>query len=412
MRKRRILFFTTLIAFSLAGCTSTQVKDEASSSLENAELVAQVERDLEEGKTDLALLELEPLLKSHPDSGHLHGLAGQAYARNKDLENAEKHYSRAIQLSPDDTELLMNYGVFLCQREKYVEADNAFLKAIRDPDNLYRDIALVNAGMCAKKAGELQRAERYFNAALQVNPDSAVALYQLARLSLEVGQPAQARTFMIRYDAIARPTSKSLLLSVLIGDELGDYNLASQSSEKLMELYPNSPEAGSLAAGVAASYMGLPEDQATASSPVVPGADEVVLASMISEPEPEQPTVVDDAVDLRQGQESVRPELGSGNELPGVIWIESQPGSHFTLQLSASSNIENLQKLSTQLKLQQYAIFRFKRDGKEIYALVSGSYADYQQAIQAGDALTRSGYQEQPWVRQFSTLQKLIRATP
>jgi tetratricopeptide (TPR) repeat protein len=308
----------------------------------------------------------------------------------------------------------MNYGVFLCQQEKYVEADNAFLKAIRDPDNLYRDIALVNAGMCAKKAGQLQRAERYFNAALQVNPDSAVALYQLARLSLEVGQPAQARTFMIRYDAIAPPTPKSLLLSVLIGDELGDYNLASQSSEKLMELYPNSPEAGSLAAGVAANYMGLPEDQATATSPVVPGADEAVLTSMISEPEaePEQPTEVTDAVDLRPGQEGVRPELGGGNELPGVIWIESQPGSHFTLQLSASSNIENLQKLSTQLNLQQYAIFRFERDGKEIYALVSGSYADYQQAIQAGDALTGSGYQEQPWVRQFSTLQKLIRATP
>jgi len=416
MPMHRALSLYTVIAFFLLGCTTTGVKQsDTSRNIKDADALAQVERDLEEGKTDLVLLELEPLLKDNPNSAHLHGLAGQAYARKEDIPNAEKHYSRAIELSPDDTELLLNYGVFLCQQEKYVDADNAFLRAIRDPDNPYRDIALVNAGICAKKAGELQRAERYFNAALQVNSDSAIALYQLARLSMEVGNPAQARTFMIRYDAIANPTPKSLLLSVLIGDEVGDYNLASRSSEQLMELYPNSPEAGSLAAGVADSHMGLTKNETRATTTAAPGVNAAVLSSMSS---PEEPSVeaslqaqaaASGGPDSSQPEASVIPEAGSGDELPGVLWIESQPEAHYTLQLSASSNLDNLLELRKRLNLEQFAIFRFVREDKVIYALVSGSYADYQQAIQAGDALSQLGYQEQPWVRKFSTIQNLIR---
>jgi type IV pilus assembly protein PilF len=410
------ILLIAFIGLLLSACTTTGVKQgDSSTDAQDKASITQVERDLEEGKTDLALLELEPLLKSNPNSAHLHGLAGQAYARNDDIPNAEKHYSRAIELSPDDTELLMNYGVLLCQQEKYVDADNAFLRAIRDTDNFYRDIALVNAGICAKKAGELQRAERYFNAALQVNPDSAIALYQLARLSMAVGNPAQARTFIIRYDAIAKPTPKSLLLSVLIGDELGDYNLASQSSDQLMELFPNSPEAGSLAAGVADRYMGLPENESPATTTVAPGVTPAVLSSMLASEEPAeatasqaQPAVSEERV-LSRPETTMTPEQGSGDELPGILWIESQPEAHYTLQLSASSNVDNLLELRERLNLEQFAVFRFVRDGKVIYALVSGSYADYQQAIQAGDALSQVGYQEQPWVRKFSIIQKMIR---
>lgn len=416
MVRNKDILLIAFIGLLLSACTTTGVKQsDTSSDTQDLASIAQVELDLEEGKTDLALLELEPLLKENPNSAHLHGLAGQAYARNDDIPNAEKHYSRAIEISPDDTELLMNYGVFLCQQEKYVDADNAFLRAIRDPSNLYRDIALVNAGICAKKAGELQRSERYFNAALQVNPDSAIALYQLARLSMEVGNPAQARTFIIRYDAIAKPTPKSLLLSVLIGDELGDHSLAAQSSDQLMELYPNSPEAGSLAAGVADSYMGLSENEPPATTTVAPGVNPVVLSSMLASEEPvnaEPPTAqpaVSEGRELNQAETTLTPELGSGDELPGVLWIESQPETHYTLQLSASSNLDNLLDLRERLNLEQFAIFRFVREGKVIYALVSGSYADYQQAIQAGDALSQLGYQEQPWVRKFSTIQKMIR---
>lgn len=418
MVRIRYIFLIVFMGLHLSACTTTGVKQgDSSSSIKDADAVAQVELDLEEGKTDLALLELEPLLNSNPNSAHLHGLAGQAYARNDDIPNAEKHYSRAIELSPDDTELLMNYGVLLCQQEKYVDADNAFLRAIRDPDNLYRDIALVNAGICAKKAGELQRSERYFNAALQVNPDSAISLYQLARLSMEVRNPAQARTFIIRYDAIAKPTPKSLLLSVLIGDELGDYNLASQSSDQLMELYPNSPEAGSLAAGVAYSYMGLPEKGSLATAEVAPGVDATVLSSMLSSEEPAKAvspqvqSAVSEDQDLSQPETAAAPAQGSGDELPGVLWVESQPEDHYTLQISASSKVENLLELRERLDLGQFAVFRFVREGKVIYALVSGSYADYQQAIQAGDALSQSGYQDQPWVRKFSTIQKMIRTS-
>lgn len=412
----RAIFLLTLTVLMLSACTGLKQKD-ADTSIKDAKAVAQIEKDLEEGNTDLAILQLEPLLKENPQSAHLQALAGQAYARKSDIPNAEKHYKKALALTPDAPGLLMNYGVFLCQQKKYVDADNIFLKAIRDAANPYRDIALVNAGMCARKAGELQRAERYFNAALQVNPDSAVALYQLARLSMDVDRPEQARVFMIRYDAIAEPTPKSLLLFALIGDELGDYNLASMSADKLVELFPNSPEATSLSAGVGREYMGLSPSGSSASSTVAVSKGKV-LSSMLSQDAPapqvsQKETVAEESRKIEApGPESVPVATGTSDKQSGTAWIMGQPGTNYTLQLSASSDRGNLLTLAKRLKLEPFGIFGFTREGKQIYALVYGSFPNNQEARQAGKALAERGYKEQPWPRTFSSVQKLIQAGP
>jgi type IV pilus assembly protein PilF len=412
---RAVLLFT-LAVLMLSACTGLKQKD-AGASIHDAEAVAQIEKDLEEGNTDLAILQLEPLLKENPQSAHLQALAGQAYARKSDIPNAEKHYQKALALTPDAPGLLMNYGVFLCQQKKYVDADNAFLKAIRDASNPYRDIALVNAGMCARKAGELQRAERYFNAALQVNPDSSVALYQLARLSMDVDRPEQARVFMIRYDAIAEPTPKSLLLFALIGDELGDYNLASMSADKLVELFPNSPEATSLSAGAGREYMGLPPAKSSVSSTVAVSKGKV-LSSMLSQDAPapqvsQKETVAEESRKIEApGPESVPVATGTSDKQSGTAWIMGQPGINYTLQLSASSDRGNLLSLAKRLKLEPFGIFGFTREGKQIYALVYGSFPNSQEARQAGEALTERGYKEQPWLRSFASVQKLMQAGP
>ena len=414
---RAVLLFTLTLVM-LSACTGLKQKD-ADASVRDAETVAQIEKDLEEGNTDLAILQLEPLLKENPESAHLQALAGQAYARKSDIPNAEKHYQKALALTPDAPGLLLNYGVFLCQQKKYVDADNAFLKAIRDASNPYRDITLVNAGMCARKAGELQRAERYFNAALQVNPDSSVALYQLARLSMDVGRPEQARIFMIRYDAIAEPTPKSLLLSALIGDDLGDYNMASMSSDKLMELFPNSAEATSLSAGVGRDYMGLsPAAGSSATSAAATSKDKVLSSILTPQPELPQQAIQKKAV-VEETQthqiQAVAPKqaaVGSSEGPAGMAWIMEQPGTNYTLQLSASSDRGNLQALRKRLKLQPFGIFSFVREGKQIYALVYGSFPTIQEARQAGAALAENGYKEQPWPRTFASVQKLIQSGP
>lgn len=407
----RYFLLTAVMVWLLTGCATTEQKPGQVSGAEAVEgNVSSVERDLEEGRVDLAILELEPLLKKNPDSPHLNALAGQAYARSGDLTKAKTHYEHALGLTPDDPQLQLNYGVFLCKQKQYVEADNNFLRAIRNPENPYRDIALVNAGICARKAGDLQRAERYFNAALQVNPKSAVALYQLARLSMQVDMPAQARIFMMRYDAIAEPTPKSLLLSTVIGDELGDYNFASLASDQLMENYAGTPEAGSLVAGSGREYLGLqaktrPEDVA---SPVL---NEEVLSSMLVSDvqKPVTPAAVDK--DVPQASVSVMTDNDSAAEMPGVIWIEAQPRENYTLQLSASANIDSLMALSQRLKLEDYGIFRFNRDGREMFALLSGSYADHQQAMEAGAALAAQGHRDQPWVRQFQSIHRLMQSS-
>lgn len=156
---------------------------------------------------------------------------------------ARQHYRDAARLAPNDGATLNAYGTFLCRQGEYAESDKLFRRAVADPFYETREMALANAGSCARQAGDVAGAERYLRQALDINPEYSAALFQMTRLFLLNDEPFRARAFLQRYEASAGHDAGSLLLGFRIEDALGNRREADRYFTRLEESYPDSPEA-------------------------------------------------------------------------------------------------------------------------------------------------------------------------
>jgi type IV pilus assembly protein PilF len=104
------------------------------------------------------------------------------YQRMNDNHMAEKHYSRAKKLAPNDPLVTNAYGTFLCAQGRYADADAQFTQAATSIMNPSPWIASVNAGLCLEKSGQYAAAAGRMRQALQLNPDYVPAKRGLARL--------------------------------------------------------------------------------------------------------------------------------------------------------------------------------------------------------------------------------------
>ncbi|RMG50790.1 MAG: tetratricopeptide repeat protein [Gammaproteobacteria bacterium] len=371
-----------------------------------------IRRLLREGKPDLALLQLEPLLQKAPTDPELNDLAGQALIATGQPEAALAHFDRALQKRPQDPDLLVNRGVALCRLGQRQEAEQTFVRAATLPGMKHADTALVNAGLCARQAGDAERAGRFFRAALQANPRSAAALYHLARQSLVEGRPMQARTYILRYQDIGPKTPKSLLLTWLIGEASGDAGLQRQAAEALVGSFADSEEAVALREGRAAQHMGLApaaappptdaEDAATVADIRPVGAMLSAQVTDADEPTPpaSRPEQAERKTPARKAPvaETQETKLMPAPEVVGLEWLQDQPDDHWTLQLAAGSNMKALQALRPRLdpKGEHSAIVPFVREGSLLYALIMGSYPERARALEARAALPAEFHAARP----------------
>lgn len=88
-----------------------------------------------------------------------------------------------------------------------------------------------------------------------------------------------------------------------------------------------------------------------------------------------------------------------------VIALTSAPASNYTLQLSSSSNYNNLDGWAKQVKLKDYVVYETKRNGKPWYVLVSGIYASKDEAKRAVATLPVDVQAKNPWTKPLSQVQ-------
>jgi type IV pilus assembly protein PilF len=167
---------------------------------------------------------------------------GLLYVRLGDSGKAEEHFERAVKLAPNDSAAQTNYGVFLCSQQRYDEGERRFLQALKNSLYASPEVAYVNAGICAKGAGELDKAETYFRSALRIDPQIGTALFGMSEVNYEAGRFLPARAYLQRYLAIAEHSARSLWLGIRIERELGDKNALSSYAMLLKAEYPDSEE--------------------------------------------------------------------------------------------------------------------------------------------------------------------------
>jgi len=198
---------------------------------------------MQQGKYRQALDKLNRAKLAKNDYAPVYNALGLLHQKLGENEIAESNFKKAIELNPDDSLSLNNYGLFLCQNKRFEEADAIFLEAADKPFYKTPEIAITNAGTCALSNNQPDIAEKYFREALRLNPKISPALIQMAELSYEQYDYLSARAYLQRYLEISNHTSKSLWLGVRIEQELGDKDTLSSYALLLRNNFPDTKEA-------------------------------------------------------------------------------------------------------------------------------------------------------------------------
>lgn len=196
------------------------------------------QRELGRGNLDAAEAEARQARDAAPESGDAWSmLALLAERRGRTAEAGELH-RRAAELAPRDGGTLNNYGAWLCTNGHAAESLVWFDRALAAPGYRTPAAARANAGACAEKAGQLERAERDLRMAIAADPGNAVALGAMARVAFRTGQYMDARAFSQRALAAGAVDPAALLLASQIEQKLGDTAASARYVRRLRDEFP------------------------------------------------------------------------------------------------------------------------------------------------------------------------------
>jgi len=190
---------------------------------------------------DLATAEREAkvLLKDNPDSADAYTLLAVIRSQQGNPAQAGDYYRRAAELAPSQGGMLNNYGAWLCANGFPAEALVWFDRALAAPGYATPGAALANAGGCALKAGQYERAGRDLRQALSLDPRNSYALASMARNEYRQGRYFEARAFTERRLAAAPADPDMLQLASDIESKLGDKAAASRYVQRLRAEFPS-----------------------------------------------------------------------------------------------------------------------------------------------------------------------------
>ena len=203
---------------------------------------------LHQGDIALAKDKLDRALAEDPNNPAVHSARAMLFERMGNPAKADDEFRTALRLAPHDPEVVNNYAVYLCQNGRTDEGVKRFLEAAHNA--LYRtpQAAYTNAGVCLRAARRDDEARTDFNAAIQLRPNYAEAIFQLAALDFDHGQLAAARARIDTYIGTYDATPDLLLLGVRVTRAQGDAVAAQRYARRLQLDYPGSDQARALAA--------------------------------------------------------------------------------------------------------------------------------------------------------------------
>jgi type IV pilus assembly protein PilF len=85
------------------------------------------------GNFGVALEEVRVAEQADSSYSPIYNVAGLIYAALKDDRRAEENFNRALRLSPTDSDVNNNYGMYLCQRGREAEGIKLLMVAVQNP---------------------------------------------------------------------------------------------------------------------------------------------------------------------------------------------------------------------------------------------------------------------------------------
>jgi len=263
MRQRELaLMVAVAIALCAVGCVGRNAKAGVVTTVEEAAPVYAF-RDNNQTRNRLAVQEKLGLARNRLQTGDYASAEEQARAALKkdaksvdaigllaliqgvkgDTAGAGALYRRAAELAPQRGDVLNNYGAWLCANGSPAEALIWFDRALADRTYASPAAALGNAGGCALKAGQPERAVGDLRKALDLDPDNPYALESMARLEAGRRDYFEARAFVERRLSAAPATASVLQLAIKIEQGLGDKVAAGRYQQRLVKEFPDAATA-------------------------------------------------------------------------------------------------------------------------------------------------------------------------
>jgi type IV pilus assembly protein PilF len=199
---------------------------------------------LSRGQLDTALDEVKRSLATKPDLGSAYNVRGLIYAAMDEDQLADESFTRALQLNPRDGAALNNHAWFLCQRDRFAEAQAKFAAALAMPQ--YRDVARTQLarGVCYGRNRQWPEAEAALTRAYELDPSSPAAGFNLAEVLFQRQQYERARFYVGRVnDSPGNANAQTLWLATRIERKLGQESAMRVLGERLRQGFPQSPEA-------------------------------------------------------------------------------------------------------------------------------------------------------------------------
>ncbi len=249
-------YLLLVMVLLLTGCQTTMNRDDNGTtgslgqeqSLDSpANTYIQLAREyLRLGDYSTALMKAKKAVARDPKNSNAHLMLALVYERLNEKALANAAYRKALQIDSRNSFALNAYGVYLCQLDEYDRSLTFFERAVENPLYPTPWAALTNAGFCAMKKGDKEKAEGYFARALKEKKNFAPALLHMAELNFEQKNYLSVRAFIQRYREVAQPTPGMLYMSILTERQLGDKNRARSDELLLFSEFPESDEARKL----------------------------------------------------------------------------------------------------------------------------------------------------------------------
>jgi type IV pilus assembly protein PilF len=239
-------FLFVIMTLLLSACVSDPQrdgKDLNDASNFNAQMGLEY---IKQGRYDVALDKLKKAVVQDPENAVAQHYIAVVYQQLGEFDKAESHFRQALELTPENSDLLNNYGVFLCNDKKYQQAYPYFDKVLNDPLYPAKGSVYENVGLCAQAQGDISKAEENLKFALRLNPQSPKSLLAMAQLSFDKQKYATARKYYYDYLENSRQSPESLWLGILLENRSGNKNRMASYKVLLKGKYPDSKEAALL----------------------------------------------------------------------------------------------------------------------------------------------------------------------
>ena len=194
---------------------------------------------LQRGQADVALDEAKQSLHALATYAPAHQVKGLAYMALGQPVLAKRSFDEALQLAPDDADLLHNMGWWYCGQGDYAAADGWFDRALKQGAGAR---TWLGKALCAQR-GQNPQAAAYFAQAYALSPSDPQVVLGWAEYAWGHNDGERVHAVLAPFNDTAAATASSLWLHAKALHRLGDTALAERAGQRLKASFPNSPQA-------------------------------------------------------------------------------------------------------------------------------------------------------------------------